>query len=149
MGWGSREGCNNNNDNTDCQRSGAARLWVSICVSSCSGEKENHNHKVLWELVKTRGRKSQCTLNRVAVNVKLFVVNFLLKNHQLLIFSVFHGVGGHGGGGRGAITTIIITTATARALVPLASWFLFVPRLAQGCRKGVITLRCLCRTSRP
>ena len=56
-------------------------------------EKETHKHKVLWELVKTRGRKSLCTLNRVGVSVKNIIVNFLLKSDQLFIFSVFHGVG--------------------------------------------------------
>ena len=84
-------------------------------------EKETHKHIVLWELVKTRGRKSLCTLNRVGVSVKMINVNFLLKR------------GGHG---RGAIIIITITTITSKVLVPLASGSLFVSRLAQGCRKG-------------
>ena len=97
MGWGSREGGNNFNFNY-FQISAAARGW-KFRISYLSlvllrdAEKETHKHKVLWELVKTRGRKRLCTLNRVGVSVKNVIVIFLLKSDQLLIFSVFHGVG--------------------------------------------------------
>jgi hypothetical protein len=74
------------------------------------------------------------------VSVENVVVNFPIKGNQLLIFSVFHG-----GLGRGArtrtittrtTTTTTTTTTTAKVLLPLASWSLFVSRLAQGCTKG-------------
>ena len=74
---------------------GVRNFGFSICALCLlrDVEKETHKHKVLWELVKTRGRKNLCTLNRVGVSVKNVIVNFLLKIDQISIFLKNRGVG--------------------------------------------------------